>query len=70
MYMNARVAQWVINLIKPEFTPEQLEVIATEWYNYWQGSLSNSEKQDLIDTGHAILWLTNHAPAMLHEQKR
>jgi hypothetical protein len=56
----SRVAPWVLNLIKNEFTPEQLEVISTNWYKYWQGSLTNSEKQDFINTGHAILWLTGH----------
>lgn len=56
----SRVAQWVVDLIAHDFTPEQLEIIATNWYRYWQGSLTNSDTQMFINTGHAILWMTGH----------
>lgn len=57
--MNTRVAQWVLDLIAYDFTPDQLEVIGKHWYRYWQGNLTNSDKQDLVNTGHTILVLTN-----------
>jgi len=62
----SRVPQWVINLIAPEFSPVELEIIATNWYRYWQGSLTNSEKVDFVNTGHAILWLVGYKTPSKH----
>lgn len=60
--MSTRAPQWVLDLIAHEFTPDQLEVIATHWYAHWQGSMTNSDVQEFINTGHALLWITGTVP--------
>jgi hypothetical protein len=55
MSTHYRAPQWITSLLATEFTPSQLETIAANWYRYWQGSASNSDKHELVAAGRAML---------------
>lgn len=56
------IPKWIADLIAHDFTEEQMEVIAINWFRYWQGSMTNASVQEFINVAHAILWMTGHEP--------
>jgi hypothetical protein len=57
-----RIPQWIADLIAYDFTAEQMEVISANWFKYWQGSMTNASKDELVNAAHAMLWLTGYEP--------
>jgi hypothetical protein len=61
-----RIPQWIADLIAYEFNAEEMEVIAANWFTYWQGSMTNASKEDFLNAAHAILWMTGYHPKKVY----